>query len=162
VFVNGFKATGWAATHLAMKKGKAPFWVWIAVVAVFAFLIVQFVLWDRQRLTPERMESIIAADMPPGVARREVERWAIQVAARSPHRTCVCISGGRGKTLPAAVVKQVGSRDINEQAIESALILSVPAARLNWRASEDMFVYFFFDREHRLLTHHIALRRFDY
>ena len=125
------------------------------VMVVFAFLASVFVLWDRGRLTPERMESLIAAELPPGIGREKVERWAIAVARRNPNRCCVCVPGHK---LPSAIARLA----IEPQGLESAIVLSVPAARLNLVSSEDMFVYFLFDTDHRLRAHHIALRQISY
>jgi hypothetical protein len=146
---------------MATKKRKAPLWSWTAVVAVYIGLAAFFLVWDRQKLTPERMESLIAADLRPGIDCRQVGQWATAIARRGADRGCLHVAA-TAYTLPSEVVIPARTKGIDTQAIASVIALNVPAARLNLLSSEDMFVYFFFDADCRLLGHHIALRRMKY
>jgi hypothetical protein len=141
---------------MAVKKRKAPAWSWMVVLLVFGLLGTLYFHWDRERLTPERMESLVATELRPGMGRQEVGRWIAAVALKGRYRGAVQVSGRAN--LPSIVVQFAKASAIDLQALASVVVLSVPAARMHLRYSEDMFVYFFFDGDDRLLKHHIELR----
>jgi hypothetical protein len=138
-------------------KKKTPAWCWAIVLVVFGLLGTIYILWDQACLTPEHMEAKIARELRRGMSRDEVGPWVVSIARQGRDRSCLHVAGNQER-LPSTVVHLARASAVDTKALAGMVVLSVPAARLHLMSSEDMFVYFFFDRQDRLLDHRIELR----
>jgi hypothetical protein len=109
--------------------------------------------WPNHPLTTNTVEAMIASELPPQASKSQVLAW-------SKKRLCGCVDciefdpikkdstdGFAGRAIVAST--------IDPQLVQSVAFGNIPDAGRQILSSEDIHVYFFFDKDELLLGYHV-------
>jgi hypothetical protein len=121
------------------------FWLLLLVVGAAAFLV----WWDQRGWTVARLERRIKSEVPPGCGRAEVETWLHRQGIR--HSYWQDTTGDRRGEHTMPMLAGLDSKDLS--GMVRGEIAHSEGANVNWIFPGDISMYFFFDKQGRLVGH---------
>jgi hypothetical protein len=127
----------------------APFWppwyVWLPLLVLGAAALLM--AWDQRGWTVSRLERKIKAEVPPGCGRAEVEAWLARQRIRRSYREYTTGDRRGDRTMP--MLAGLDSKDLS--GMVRGDIEPSEGANVNWFFPGRITIYFFFDKQGRLV-----------